>query len=89
MHLSISQNTVTSCESVIFLGVILNQQLKPHIDKITKQVSKAMGIIWKIRNIFPEINDVISFSCISTVEPYLLYGIAVWGSTVLCGAQNR
>ena len=64
-----------------FLGIILDESLswKPHIYYVRNKISKAAGILKKLRayvNIDTMVNLYYSF-----VYPYLLYCVHVWGKT--------
>ena len=76
MRKKISQKT-----SVKFLGVLLDAHLswKSHITELSKKLSRAIGIFYKIRDFVPlETLKVLYFSLFYS---FVSYGIAVWGLT--------
>ena len=67
---------------VKYLGVLLDDNLswKAHIDYISTQISKGIGIIARLRHLVP-------FSTLlniyrSLIEPYISYGFVAWGQAV-------
>jgi len=77
----INHHLLSRTECVRYLGVIIDDKLnwKPHITLVKKQVSKASGIICKLR-------DYISFRSLTTVYyslvySHLWYAITSWGSS--------
>ena len=64
-----------------YLGVILDNKLNwhNHIQHVYTKLSKAAGIIYKVRNKVPK--KVLHLLYNSTVSHCLRYGIASWGST--------
>jgi len=64
-----------------FLGVTIDENLtwKNHIDNISKNISKGVGIINKLKHFIPE-HVLYSLYC-TLVLPYINYGIAAWGSS--------
>ena len=74
-----------------YLGVILDCKLNwhNHIQQVTTKLSKAAGIIYKIRNEVPK--NILLLLYHSTVSQSLRYGLASWGSaktTALTKLQN-
>jgi hypothetical protein len=72
---------IESKEFVKYLGVIIDSNLtwKYHIDNIANKISKAIGIIARLRHFVPlsTLNSI--YHCL--ILPYLTYGIIVWGHT--------
>ena len=67
--------------STKFLGVIIDENLtwKNHIDAISKNISRNIGILSKLKHFVPEY---ILYSLYCTlVLPYINYGILIWGNT--------
>ena len=64
---------------VKYLGVLIDSNLswKYHIGHITSKISKAIGIISRLRYYVPT-NTLLTIYR-SLIFPYLSYGIAVWG----------
>ena len=61
-----------------FLGIYLDENLRfnHHIQHITGKVSKTLGILYKLKNTFPEY--VLKNLYNSLILPYISYGIEVW-----------
>ena len=64
-----------------FLGVVIDQHLpwKPHIDFVSKKISKSVGIIAKAR--FYLSSQTLMTLYYSLVYPFLTYCNVVWSST--------
>ena len=64
---------------VKYLGVLLDSTLswKPHIDYISKKVSRIVGVLSRLRHFIPK-NTLIKMYK-SLLQPLLLYGISTWG----------
>ena len=81
--LKIQRKAISENEYVKYLGVMVDAGLtwKPHIDYISKKVSRAIGILYKIR---PQVNTVILKTLYySLVYSHLNYAIEAWGSADL------
>ena len=78
-----------------YLGVVLDSKFDfhTHIQLIENKISRAVGIISKLKHIFP--SDALLKLYYSLLHPYLLYGFPIWGSTYktyqarLGALQNR
>ena len=72
---------IESKEFVKYLGVIIDSNLmwKYHIDNIAYKISKAIGIIARLRHFVPlsTLNSI--YRCL--IQPYTTYRIVVWGNT--------
>ena len=62
-----------------FLGVILDSKLswQPHIEYISKKISKGIGILCKARKYLPQKTLITLYY--SFIYPYLNYCLEVWG----------
>ena len=62
-----------------YLGILIdsNLTLKYHISYITSKISKAIGVIARLRHFIPSSTLLTLYR--SLVSPYLLYGLTVWG----------
>jgi len=62
-----------------FLGLVLDQHLnwKPHINMVSKKISKTIGIMNKLKNVFPKQAMYNIYNAL--VLSYLNYGLIVWG----------
>ena len=62
-----------------FLGLTINENLswKPHVDKISKKISKTGGVINRLKHFLPSHILRIIYCC--TVQSNLIYSILAWG----------
>ena len=62
-----------------FLGLMLDQHLnwKPHINMVSMKISKTIGIMYRLKNIFPKQAMLNIYNAL--VLSYLNYGLIVWG----------
>ena len=77
---SANRITETECkEFVKYLGIIIDNNLswKYHIDNIASKISKAIGIIARLRHFVPSQTLSNIYQCL--INLYLNYGINVWG----------
>ena len=69
--------------TVKYLGVLIDSQLtfKNHIDELTKKISRAIGVLYKLR---PYVNTkILTNVYYAIIYPFLLYGITIWGNASL------
>jgi len=80
-NVQISNHLLSRTECVKYLGVIIDNKLiwKPHISLVKKQVSKASGIICKLRHNIPFRS--LKTVYYSIVYSHLRYAITGWGSS--------
>jgi len=66
--------------SIKFLGIIISSNLswRDHILFISKKMSRNIGIIYKLKNNFP--NYILCQLYYSLVYPYLIYCTSIWGN---------
>ena len=64
-----------------YLGVYLDSTLhfQPHIKQIEIKVAKAVGILSKLRFLFPKSTLILLYYAL--IHPHLLYALPLWGST--------
>ena len=64
---------------VKYLGVLIDSTLtwRQHILFISSKISKSLGIISRLRHFVP--TDTLLSIYQSLIQPYITYGIAVWG----------
>ena len=72
-----------------YLEIVLKQYLnfKLHIEKVTKQIERATGILWKLRRFLPVGSMITLYYAL--ILPHLLYGFAIWVSTYPCDVQKQ
>ena len=78
--ININKYCIKQVSEMKYLGVILDQKLNwhKHIQYVCTKLSKAAGIIYKVRKKVPQ--NVLLLLYHSLVATYLRYGIASWGS---------
>ena len=62
-----------------FLGILIDKNLnwKPHIDHISKKISKTIGVMNRLKNFLPSKVLLIVYN--SLILSYLNYGLIIWG----------
>ena len=55
VHANINGHQIISSDKVTYLEIVLDQYLnfKPHIEKVTKQIVRATGILWRVGRFLP------------------------------------
>ena len=81
LHFSINDAKVDRVTETLFLAVIIDECLtwKPHIQNLTRKISKSLGIIYK--SSFCLNKNSLYTLYYSLVYPYLYYCACVWGLT--------
>ena len=76
------RKAIKECLSIKYLGIICDSTLrwKEHCNKITSSISRATGILYKIRPFVKK--ETLIMLYYSLVFPHLIYGIEVWGSAM-------
>ena len=79
--LGILNNEFKQVDNCKFLGVFFNSKLNwvDQIQNVTKQVSKACGIMFSARNHVPQ--KILLKIYMSLIQPYLMYCTSLWGSS--------
>ena len=82
MMLTINNRQIDTVTHFSFLGVILDVQLswKNHIDMITNKLSKIIGILHRMRYIFPQRILLTIYN--SLFVPHINFGSLVWGANI-------
>ena len=78
--LKIHKKAIAEKDDIKYLGVMIDSTLtwKSHIDKVSKSISRAIGLLYKIR---PFVNQkILKMLYYSLVYPHLIYAVEVWGS---------
>ena len=62
-----------------FLGIMLDENLswKSHIEMVGNKISKVTGILYRLKNVFPE--NVLFVLYNSLIVSYINYGLLLWG----------
>ena len=62
-----------------FLGIMLDENLswKSHIEMVGNKISKVTGILYRLKNVFPE--NVLFVLYNSLIVSYMNYGLLLWG----------
>ena len=63
-----------------FLGIMLDENLswKSHIEMVGNKISKVTGILYRLKNVFPE--NVLFVLYNSLIVSYINYGLLLWGT---------
>ena len=77
----ISNNVIDRSMNTKFLGVIIDSKLNwaAHILYIKNNISKSIGIIFKIRNFLDK--HILRNMYFTFIYPYLIYCVEIWGNT--------
>ena len=64
-----------------YFGILIDNKLnfKQHIQLVESKIAKLVGILNKLRHIFP--SSALLLIYFALVHPHLLYGLPIWGST--------
>ena len=68
-----------------FLGLIISSNLKwqSHIDHISIKISRVIGIMYRMKDIYPQ--EILQMIYSTLIIPHFNYCLLVWGSKVLEG----
>ena len=68
--------------STKFLGLYIDEKLnwKIHVDNLSKLLSKNVGVIYKLRSVFPQ--EVLFILYSTLILSYLNYGVLAWGNSL-------
>ena len=84
--LKINNNNIDRITQFNFLGVILHERMswKQHIEHIRLKIAKTIGIIYRLKSIYPSIYpSAILLTLYNTlVTPHLHYCLLCWGSII-------
>ena len=72
---------IKMCASSKYLGINLDTKLdfKSHIANIEIKISRSIGILNKLRSLFPSSTLLLLY--FTLIHPHLLYGLPLWGCT--------
>ena len=83
LNLKIEGNTIEQVAKFNFLGINIDQNItwKPHVTKTAIKISKVIGVLNKLKHIFPQHLLLTTYN--SLIQPHLIYGLYTYGvSTV-------
>ena len=79
--LKIEDNAIKQKQSIKYLGILIDSNLswKPHINELSKKLSRTIGILYKI--CFFANTKILLMLYFSLFHSILIYGIQAWGLT--------
>ena len=79
LTLKLNGQNIEMVSSFNFLGIILDQSLswKKHVSMVTNKISKTLGILYRLKDIFPE--NILLTIYQSLIASHMNYGLLVWG----------
>ena len=79
LSISINGNPVEQVTNFKFLCITLDQNItwNDHISKISIKVARVIGIMNKLKHIFP--HQILRTLYNSLIHPHLIYGLYIWG----------
>ena len=79
--LKIGNKKIKQESHVRFLGVLLDSNLSWnfHLSELSKKLARTAGLFYKIRHYAQ--TDTLTLLYLGIFEPFLLYGLSVWGMT--------
>jgi hypothetical protein len=80
--LKINNQSISFEDNFDFLGVTINKNLNwtNHASKISKKISKTIGIMCKLKHLVP--SNILLTIYNSLITPYLNYGLLAWGTNM-------
>ena len=81
-NLKVNNNNIERVTEINFLGVILHSHMTwiKHINHISKKIARSIGILYRLRNVYPESVLVTIYNTL--VPPNFYYCLFLWGSVV-------
>ena len=78
-NISINGNQVEQVTNFNFLGITIDQNLtwKDHISKISIKIARVIGIMNKLKHIFP--HQILRTLYNSLIHSHFIYGLYIWG----------
>ena len=79
LKLLINGNPIEQVTNFNFLGITIDQNItwSDHITKISIKVARVIGILSKLKHIFP--HNILRTIYNSLIHPHLIYGLYLWG----------
>ena len=80
LNIIINNVSIDRVDTHKFLGIFVDEELnwKTHVDKIATQISRTIGIMYKLKHFIPR--KVLRLIYLSLIQSHLMYGISVWRS---------
>ena len=80
LNIIINNVSIDRVDTHKFLGIFVDEELnwKTHVDKIATQISRTIGIMYKLKHFIPI--KVLRLIYLSLIQSHLMYGISVWRS---------
>ena len=78
-NLSINNHTIERVKNFNFLGITFDENMTwdEHINKISNKISKALGIMSRLKRYLPQ--EILLRIYTSLIMPHIQYGILCWG----------
>ena len=88
IHITLDQTNLERVQMTKFLGVTIDENLtwKNHIENVSKNVSKGVGIINKLKSFVP--TYILRSLYCTLILPYINYGIIAWGNACKGDLEN-
>jgi len=82
LSFEINNKTITNVSQFKFLGVVLDSHIswKNHIDMVTIKLSKIIGILHRLKHIFPRYILITIYN--SLFMPNVNFGLLLWGTSL-------
>ena len=79
VNIKIDNTMIEHVQTFNFLGIMLNETLswKSHIDMVSNKISKVIGILYRLKHVFPEYVLFTLYN--SLIVSYINYGLLLWG----------
>ena len=79
LTLKLNGQNIEMMSSFNFLGIILDQSLswKKHLSMVTNKISKTLGILYRLKDIFPE--NILLTIYGSLIASHMNYELLIWG----------
>ena len=79
--LSLNRNKIFESTKIKYLGILLDSRLtwKHHIFELRKKLNKAVGMIYKLKNIGCD-QQILRSLYYSLFQSHLTYGLCIWGT---------
>ena len=76
LYLKIAGNTIEQLAEFNFLEINIDQNItwKPHVTKAAIKISRVIGVLNKLKNIFPQ--HILLTIYNSLIQPHLIYGVS-------------